>query len=260
MKVMKIKTKKLLKTPSKINVFLGILALIAVTEFLVMQLIASIAHDWSVNFEALVDTILLTALCSPLLYGFIIQPFVKAHEAALNQIKMQAFTDPVTGLANRPMITQHLEGFIAGSFRHKQFGAIILLDLDGFKTVNDTYGHNVGDQILIEVGKRLQSVTRENDLAARLGGDEFLLVLDRVASNADDARENSSKVAIKILSLLQQPYEYGEKKLVLGASLGVKLLGQEIITPETAIIHADQAMYEAKNAGKGQAKLYELAA
>jgi diguanylate cyclase (GGDEF)-like protein len=161
------------------------------------------------------------------------------------QLASQAMYDPLTGLANRALLQNRLEHEINKSRRaHTPFG-VALMDLDRFKEVNDTLGHDVGDELLREVGRRLKEQVRTGDTVARLGGDEYVILLHEVNE------KNLPVVAQKILQALDKPFHWGDQSIDLGASLGVSLYPVHGDNPGSLVRCADIAMYTAKRARKG---------
>jgi len=150
-----------------------------------------------------------------------------------------------------------MEKVIAESVRHKYYGSLLLLDLDNFKPVNDNYGHDSGDVVLIEVAKRLLASVREGDLVVRMGGDEFIIILDRLGSDAALAGKEAVDVAEKLQRLLDEPIEFEGKQLHVGSSFGVRIFGVEKTEAETIVNEADTAMFRAKKHGKGHIVLFE---
>ncbi len=140
---------------------------------------------------------------------------------AERKIKEQAARDPLTGLYNRRAMLDRLERALEGARRDERAGALLLLDLDGFKQVNDTLGHDAGDEMLVRIATRLQTVLRKTDHVARLGGDEFAIILCNLASDGDARR-----IAEKLLRALQEPLEIGGKSLLPAASFGIALFPQ----------------------------------
>jgi diguanylate cyclase (GGDEF)-like protein len=136
--------------------------------------------------------------------------------------------------------------------RHGSGGALLLLDLDGFKQINDNHGHEAGDQVLIEVARRLHDCTRTEDVAARLGGDEFVVLIDLPEADADSVRERVQRLADKLVSQVSQPVLWHGQRLSVGASIGVRLLGQAGLDAEQVLAQADAALYRAKRSGRGQ--------
>jgi diguanylate cyclase (GGDEF)-like protein len=158
-----------------------------------------------------------------------------------NQLEHMAMHDALTRLPNRSLLLDRINSAISTYHRYKENFAVILLDLDRFKEVNDTLGHLVGDEILIEVADRLKSLLRESDTVARLGGDEFAILLQKVNMTSIE------EMAKKISDVLADVYKINEHNLYLGASLGVAIYPQHGKDPDSLMQHADVAMYLAKN-------------
>ncbi|HET7489050.1 MAG TPA: EAL domain-containing protein [Acidimicrobiales bacterium] len=174
----------------------------------------------------------------------------KAHEAALLQ---QALYDPLTGLANRTLFREHVGKALARLRRSPaRPHAVLFVDLDGFKTVNDSLGHAAGDEVLAEVGRRLLRWLRPDDTAARLGGDEFAVLLENTS------QLDTGVLASRILDVLVTPIVVQGKEVVLSGSIGIALSepGQDA---DALLRNADAAMYTAKAAGKGQFRVFEAA-
>ncbi|MEO0883646.1 MAG: diguanylate cyclase [Pseudomonadota bacterium] len=169
---------------------------------------------------------------------------VTRRVAAQDELKFLAEHDPLTGLANRRAFEAKMNGLLM-SDEFVSF-AIIAIDLDGFKTVNDTHGHDVGDLLLQAVADRIRQCTRSTDWAARLGGDEFVFV-------AEDIRtvDAVSTVAERLIDALSTPYRINGQSLGVGASAGVSLAGDPRPKAEELMKQADRALYDAKAAGKG---------
>lgn len=177
------------------------------------------------------------------------------HEAARNYSKMLevlALNDPLTGLANRRLLADRMLMALVHARRNKSFMAVVYLDLDGFKEVNDTLGHATGDALLKVVAERLVATVREEDTVARVGGDEFILALWHV-SGADYA----ASVAVRAIEALSQPYDIEGSAVTITTSAGVSIYPDHGEDAETLIKSADLALYEAKRAGK---KTYRIAA
>ena len=172
----------------------------------------------------------------------------KAMEAQLENL---AHYDSLTGLPNRMLLHDRLEQAIATAERQRQHFALLFIDLDGFKPVNDTYGHGVGDEVLKLVGKRLNMVIRGMDTAARLGGDEFVVILTDIRN-----RENTERVAEKIIGELSEPYQVAGKTLSISASIGASLYPSDQQAAPDLLRTADEAMYQAKRDGKRRVKFY----
>lgn len=178
---------------------------------------------------------------------------VTRQRAAEQQIRKLAYYDPLTGLASRVYMLQRLEERIKSSRRHAAQFALLFLDLDGFKDINDSLGHDAGDQLLSVVAQRLQSLLRETDFAARLGGDEFCMLIDNI-SDVYDAAE----VADRCLRQIDKTVELGTHQLRPRVSIGISLFPRDGENPKHLLKAADSAMYAAKQAGKHRYAFYNL--
>jgi two-component system, cell cycle response regulator len=170
------------------------------------------------------------------------------HEEARNQARMLeslALNDPLTGLANRRLLADRMSMALVHARRNKSAMAVVYLDLDGFKQINDVSGHGVGDVLLKMVGGRLVATVREEDTVARLGGDEFVIALWNV-SGVDDA----GAVALKVIEAVSQPYGIEGKMVGITTSAGVAIYPVHGEDAEVLMKNADLALYEAKRAGK----------
>lgn len=149
------------------------------------------------------------------------------------------------------MLDDHLALAVAQAQRHGRFVALMFLDLDHFKEVNDTYGHDAGDLLLQEVATRIKCCIRKSDTAIRLGGDEFIVLLPEVS-----VPDNAQAVAEKIIQTIGEPIELPGGNAQVGASIGIALMQSPEITTEDLMHQADTAMYEAKRRGKNQSVLW----
>ena len=214
-------------------------------------------YEANIYVIAATDIFLLAALSTPLIFILVVTPFVKARDEALEQLSYLAKTDPLTKLPNRRSIDIQLGKFIASTVRHKFYGAVFLLDLDGFKNINDIYGHDAGDEVLVEIANRLRSRVRLDEVVGRFGGDEFILLLNNLGANEHIARNAALRIAEQLVTLLSMPVHFNDKKLSIGVSIGIRIFGLDEIDAESAIKDADFAMYRAKDAGKGQSVVFE---
>ncbi|MCF6204365.1 MAG: EAL domain-containing protein [Methylococcaceae bacterium] len=158
----------------------------------------------------------------------------------------QANYDPLTGLPNRNMLLDHLKLDIKIANRSEKRLAVIFLDLDRFKEVNDTFGHEVGDELLCETATRLKSCLRKSDMVARLGGDEFIIIL----ANLNETH-NIDRVALDLINQLSKPFKINDEEIYVSASLGISLYPNDTRSAEGLIKYADQAMYLSKQRGRG---------
>jgi diguanylate cyclase (GGDEF)-like protein/PAS domain S-box-containing protein len=167
-------------------------------------------------------------------------------------LRFLAFHDALTGLPNRSLLQERLERHIVMTEREPRALALMFLDLDGFKTVNDSLGHEVGDDLLKTVALQLQNLVRHIDTVARLGGDEFVIMLDNPSS-----RDEVQQIALRILETLHQPMEVSGKSVQIGASIGIAMTPEDGASPAELINSADVAMYAAKLGGKNNYRFFD---
>jgi len=170
---------------------------------------------------------------------------ITERKTAEQQIEYQAYHDALTGLANRRLFQEHLTLALALAQRRQRHVAVLFLDLDHFKIVNDSLGHSVGDMLLKEVALRLKSAVREGDTVARVGGDEFTIVLQELVT-----REDAALVAQKVLRTIADPVEINGHRLYVTTSIGITLFPDDGDDAETLLKNADNAMYRAKAEGR----------
>lgn len=168
-----------------------------------------------------------------------------------------AFFDPLTGLPNRRMLLDRLRLIMAQSARSGQHGALLFIDLDHFKILNDTRGHHVGDQLLTQVAERISSIIRASDLAARLGGDEFVVVFDNLGINAETAAMEAKKRAEQLHELINLPYPLQQSVYHCTISIGVNLFNHTHSSIDDLLRHADVAMYQAKDSGRNAIRFFD---
>ncbi|MBS0293276.1 MAG: EAL domain-containing protein [Proteobacteria bacterium] len=178
----------------------------------------------------------------------------KNHE---REIQRLAFFDPLTGLPNRAQFMQRMGHALATAQRQRQGGALLFIDLDNFKTLNDTLGHDQGDLLLQQVGKRLSTCVRSVDTVARLGGDEFVVLLEQLSAQPTTLAEHANKVGEKILSLLCAPYALAGHQYRSTPSIGIALFGNASTSVGELLKHADLAMYQAKTAGRSTLRFFD---
>lgn len=182
---------------------------------------------------------------------------ITKRKAIEDEIKNLAFYDPLTQLPNRRLLIDRLKQAIAVSVREKRKGALLFIDLDNFKMLNDTLGHDKGDLLLKIVAERLLLCTREGDTVARLGGDEFVVMLENLSNDSFEAARLAEVVATKIISDLNQPYWLGLNEHRSSPSIGVTLFGDCIESIEEPLKRADLAMYQSKSSGRNTARFYD---
>ncbi|RRS04927.1 EAL domain-containing protein [Aquabacterium soli] len=176
---------------------------------------------------------------------------ISARTEAEQQLQHQAQHDALTGLPNRNMLQEQLKSAVLHAERHQQPLALMFLDLDRFKKINDTLGHHVGDNVILEVGRRLRTAMRTSDIVARLGGDEFVVLLPQISQMDDGV-----VVAHKVLELFNEPLRVGPHELRLTPSIGLVVYPTHGTDAATLMRHADLAMYQAKNHGRNRVQVY----
>jgi diguanylate cyclase (GGDEF)-like protein len=179
---------------------------------------------------------------------------ISERKRAEREMAHRALHDPLTGLPNRQLLSERLAQSIAGARRGSSGTAVIFVDLDGFKFVNDTLGHEAGDALLQEVGQRLNACVRSEDLLARMGGDEFMLVVNRVAEE-----QVALGIAERLRAALQAPFFVAHHELFMTASMGISIYPRDGADESTLRRNADTAMYEAKQSGKDRIRFYRPA-
>ncbi len=168
-----------------------------------------------------------------------------------------AYYDPLTGLPNRRLLQDRLAQGIASSSRSGRTGALLFIDLDYFKTINDTLGHATGDLLLQQVAKRIQSCLRDGDTVSRPGGDEFIVMLNDLSPESIEAATQAESVGEKILAALNQPYQLCSHHCHNTSSIGISLFGGHKISIEEVMKQADIAMYQAKKEGKNTLRFFD---
>jgi diguanylate cyclase (GGDEF)-like protein/PAS domain S-box-containing protein len=176
----------------------------------------------------------------------------KEHEDAMRRM---AYRDDLTGLPNRISLADRLTLELAHARRNRESLGVLYFDLDGFKSINDEFGHAAGDALLVAVGERLRASLRAGDTVARLGGDEFVVLLPGVAGVAEARR-----VGEKIIAALQTPVRWEGRELTTSASIGIALFPRDGDQPDTLLRRADKAMYRAKSLGRGRVELHRAGA
>ena len=182
---------------------------------------------------------------------------ITERKKAEGEINRLAFFDSLTSLPNRRLLLDRLQHALATSARSGRHGAIMFIDLDNFKVINDTKGHDCGDLLLVEIARRLQSCVREGDTVARLGGDEFVVMLEDLGSQAEHAAAQAEEVGEKIRVAISQPCLVKECKFHSTASVGVNLFIGRETTAETLLKYADIAMYQAKGSGRNAVRFFD---
>lgn len=183
----------------------------------------------------------------------------RQQREAEKTIRHLAFYDPLTQLPNRRLLMDRLEHALLASTRNKKCGALLYLDMDHFKNLNDTKGHHFGDILLQQVAMRLKSSVREEDTVARLGGDEFVVMLENLDVNADHAAVQAKAIGDKIVATLNQPSTLNGHEYYPSCSIGIALFQGDKSKLDTLLTQADTSMYEAKKAGRNTLRFFDPA-
>ncbi|MBC3869316.1 bifunctional diguanylate cyclase/phosphodiesterase [Undibacterium oligocarboniphilum] len=184
---------------------------------------------------------------------------ISQHKGYEAEIRNLAFYDSLTQLPNRRLLMDRLAHLISIHQRNSSHSAIFFIDLDNFKALNDTRGHDAGDLLLVETAKRLCECVRDSDTVARLGGDEFVVVLEELSDSKEEALQQAGKVAEKVRQVLSEPYQITDFEHHGSSSIGVCLFQGGDITVKDLFKRADTAMYEAKTAGRNAVRFFDPA-
>ncbi|MBE0493545.1 MAG: EAL domain-containing protein [Thiomicrospira sp.] len=178
----------------------------------------------------------------------------KLNEERIHKL---AFYDPLTGLANRRLLEDHIAQAISASSRNLHYCALLFIDLDHFKNLNDTLGHKLGDELLKQVAERLKSCVREGDTVARPGGDEFIILLQDIGFKQEEAANHAKLVSEKILNRFNEAYPLSESQYVLTASIGINLFIDHYESADEIMKRSDLAMYQAKAQGRNTIRFFD---
>ena len=181
---------------------------------------------------------------------------ISGAKVAEDEIRTLAFYDPLTRLPNRRLVSERLRQTLAASSRNGKKGALLFIDLDDFKTLNDTLGHKTGDLLLQEVARRLAQIVRDADTVARLGGDEFVVILEDLSQSLEEAAAQAKSVAEKILASICQTYLLAGRECLSTSSIGITLFGDCKDTIDEVLQQADIAMYQAKSVGRNTLRFF----
>ncbi|MDL5030995.1 EAL domain-containing protein [Pelomonas sp. APW6] len=182
---------------------------------------------------------------------------ITQRRAAAAEIQRLAFFDQLTELPNRRLLLDRLQRAVLSAARRGQLGALLFIDLDEFKLLNDTWGHDFGDRMLVQVAHRLSDSVREGDTVARLGGDEFVIMLESLGDTREAAASHAEMVARKILAGFEQSFRLQEREQHTTPSIGITLFGDNLLGAGELMAHADTAMYQAKSQGKNTFRFYD---
>ncbi|WP_199170178.1 bifunctional diguanylate cyclase/phosphodiesterase [Hydrogenovibrio sp. SC-1] len=261
-----------LNTPARVAIALALIVLVG--ELLIMVLFENINTTLLKDpflknlFIYVFDPVALTAIVSPALYLLVFRPLNQQAKLerqlaksrslkADSKIEHLAFFDQLTGLPNRRLLMDRLDHAFVTSSRSGREVALLLLDLDNFKDINDTLGHDVGDLLLQQIAQRLESCVRKSDTVARLGDDEFVVMLEGLSKqHIETAAIQAKDVSEKILATLNQPYQLAMDEYHCTASIGVVLFSNHGTTVAELLKRVDIAMYQAKKAGRNTLRFF----
>jgi diguanylate cyclase (GGDEF)-like protein/PAS domain S-box-containing protein len=179
------------------------------------------------------------------------------HKQAENEIRNLEYFDKLTGLPNRRLLLDRLQLALSLSARSRLYGALLFLDMDKFKTLNETQGHDYGDMMLIEVGRRIQECAREVDTVARLGGDEFVVLIEEIDSKVLEASQKTALIAEKIRAALTLTYVLKGHEFHSSPSIGISMYRGNVESADILMKYADIAMYQAKDAGRNTVRFFD---
>jgi len=182
---------------------------------------------------------------------------ISASKKAEEEIRNLAFYDTLTRLPNRRLLLDRMSLALTSSMRSQHYGAVMFLDMDRFKTLNDTMGHDYGDLLLVEVAQRIRSCVREVDTVARMGGDEFVILVEDIDAIAEEASQKAALIAEKIRASLTEAYRLKDRLYHSSPSIGVCLYRGNEETIDALLKHADMAMYQAKESGRNTVRFFD---
>ena len=182
---------------------------------------------------------------------------ISERKHAEDIMRQMAFNDPLTHLPNRRLLTDRIQQAMAACVRNKQYSAVLFLDIDNFKYINDNYGHDNGDNLLQQIALRLSTGLRESDTVARFGGDEFVIVSERLSNDLETAKHQALLIGIKTLELFDRHFYARDAECTITTSIGVALFNDDSRNVNTIIKQADLAMYQAKAKGRNRVIISE---
>lgn len=235
------------------------LAIMVAFEWILEPMLGHEFPKWFLEFG---DPLLLVLILAPIIYHWVALPMRDAQK----KIHDMAYHDALTRLPNRRLLNDRIAQAMAMSKRKGSYGALMALDLDNFKPLNDAHGHTIGDMLLVEVARRLTTCVRESDTAARFGGDEFVVVLSELSTDRQEAKAQAERVAEKIRMTLAADYSLkvskpGTPEVWINhqctASIGVALFLQKDPDDIDLLKQADAAMYQAKDSGRNSIRFFQ---
>lgn len=245
-----------MKVPALIPAAIRITIIVMGAEILIMLFLSAFPHNLNTYEAAVIDAIVLVLLSIPPICIYVIRPFLDARVKAMLELDKMALNDPLTHLANRHLIVEHLDRVVAGCTRHNEYCAVMSINLDNFKAINGQYGYEAGDTVIVEVARRIHAAVRANDIVGRLQGDEFIVLLERLESDAGTTGDRIRHIAEKLIGMISMPIAVDANAVHISASIGIRLLGVDIVNSNMAIKQAEGATLRAKAAGGGRAEIH----
>jgi len=230
--------------------------IITAIEVLLVPVLLALSGGMSIQALVILNAAMLAIFAIPIISFHVIKPYIDERARTLVNLRNMATTDPLTKLANRHLIMEHLERVVAGCTRHHEYCAVLVINLDGFRLINERYGYEVGDAVLVEIARRLRATNRSSDIVGRIDGDEFVVLLERQESDMAITGKRIQKIADKFVRMINMPVKAKSSVVHVTASVGIRLLGFGPIDTDTAIREANIAMYRAKEAGGNRAVLF----
>lgn len=239
-----------------IHSFWRLLALISASQFAIVNLLAVVLpHDVSAEIRTAANILLLAIFISPVLWKMNMNGLLLEMEK--ERVQRLAHYDSLTGLPNRQLLLDHMKLAIAQAQRHERQAAVMFLDLDRFKSVNDSLGHSFGDLLLKEAAERIAVCIREGDTVARMGGDEFVILLHEIGGNqSESATQSAAIVAEKIRNIISIPFFLKDIEVVVTPSIGIAIYPSDADNASDLIKNADAAMYHAKGKGRNNCQFF----
>jgi len=239
------------------RIYIRIAMVIIFIEIMVMFFFSSTPFSLKSIINASFNAGLISVFSTPLIYFWIVAPFIQERNNAVEQIQHLVLHDSLTGLANQRLFEEHLDRTIELCRRDKIYGALMLINLDGFKPINDEYGHSAGDALLKNVASSLVENLRNTDIAARFDGDEFIILFGHAGKDKDKSVEIISMVAKKLRKKIRETINIAGSSFDINASIGIRIIEPEDEDVKVLIHDVDMALYAAKKAGGAQVRLFQ---
>lgn len=212
---------------NKKQIILRITAIFAIAEYLIMMFSINILASFPIWLVAIANVFLLTLTASPLIYIIIINPYILANNELIGRIQKLILIDDLTQLGNRQALMKYLSQSLSSHARYNGYGAVLFINLDKFKNINDSYGQEAGDCVLIETAKRLLKTLRKDSVVCRAGDDEFVILLSMLAHDEASAKDKALITVQRIIAALEVPISFNDHILEVKASFGLRLVSPQ---------------------------------